>query len=286
VPRPTGLPDWGQSGGASAIVQPSLDQRAKGWSGSQKPPAQYFNHHMALTYQWLKWLSYDSVIDEDFSYAHSNYFPNNPAQPITPTLLPRWQIGNHGVTGTVFLVASGTIGGQRHGNPLGAVGFQGNGSGICDVKTVVGALNGRDFLFESYVKMGIIPTGPSSYMGWGLYGGLNGQTMIAGFQSTGTSYVIGFRWLPSGAANMTGIPVTFPTAYVNTSSTGYFRYGFGREDGQYFVQFENEYQVGVGPAGPLHIDNEALAHAGMQAWAVNGVAFEVYMDKIKLGVKR
>jgi hypothetical protein len=283
VPRPTGVPNWGQSAGSSSIVLPSVDQRARGWSAGARLPAPLLNHWMALTYRNVNWQSYETVVDEDFTYTPL-------LENITgPSLFPHWFVFGPSNNGNgVFFPATGN---PHSGNHMGVIAFQGGvgvGSGIAQIKKTVGSISNRDFYFESYVKVGLVPTGVTSYFQWGLFSQATGSSsMVMGFASTGPSYTVGFQWFPSGSVQPTSIPVMFPTAVSNSSSTGYYRFGFSREEGVFAVQFDSTYQVGVGPTGPVQVDNEAFGRIGAQTWTQGlGANQAIYIDKLKLAVKR
>jgi len=53
--RPTDLPEWASGGGAD-IVTPSTGKKATGWTGGEKPPAQYVNWLQHTIYLWLRWI--------------------------------------------------------------------------------------------------------------------------------------------------------------------------------------------------------------------------------------
>lgn len=65
--RPTGIVGWASAG---VSTQPTVSKQALGWgatgSSGERPPAEYFNWLQQQNESWLRYLSYDRLIDDDF----------------------------------------------------------------------------------------------------------------------------------------------------------------------------------------------------------------------------
>jgi hypothetical protein len=283
MPRPTGFPDWA-AGSPTAITEPTQAKKALGWVTAEEPPAQYMNWLQRLNADWLRYLSYETVVDDDFAYG-ANLVGDG------PTLYPFWQAegpdaANQGIriehpSGTAFL-----------GQPC----YDANGvlmilagqaaSGYTRLLRRVGGLGPKSFLFESRLKFVQVPTtaaGGTGSLSWGLFGGGSGVSPIAGFVTTGGSYMVAFQWMPSGAGAPTAVSVYRPTGLLDTSATGYYWFAVERASGVLNAWWNNTMVASLN--GPMDIDQQQFT-VGALAYSNRTGSIRAYVDKFKLGVQR
>jgi hypothetical protein len=63
--KPSSTPRWANVGGD--IVEPAGGKKDVGWVAEEKPPAQYFNWLLNLTWQWLEYLN-DGIFDGNVQF--------------------------------------------------------------------------------------------------------------------------------------------------------------------------------------------------------------------------
>lgn len=191
--RPTGIPRWAYST-ASGIVQPTDAKQAVGWGATgasgERPPAQYMNWLDNLAGEWLKYLAYETVVEDDFI---RQGLPYQQAYGLSGP----WALMS-GITGGWF-----TYGNVRFGAnvPAGAMGMVEIGSCTGTTHSVVqgvGTPGYRDAVCEAKV----LSKGPSGLFQVGLIGevafhctGLSGGWM---FQAGSTKIDTGRFYNPSG----------------------------------------------------------------------------------------
>ena len=100
--KPTSIPRWADVGGD--IVEPNSAKKDVGWVSAERPPAQYFNWLLNLTYQWI------AFIDQQFEDSYEKIIP----------AFDGFLIGNDDPTptGPDYLLLNLTGGGQLWAIPL------------------------------------------------------------------------------------------------------------------------------------------------------------------------
>jgi hypothetical protein len=285
--RPTGYPEWCSSGGASSIVEPTSTKKGVGWTIAEKPPAGYLNWLDNLQSQWIKYLGYDWIVDEDWNC--SPFLLNSGV-----TLYPKWhyEVPTGAVNFGFPAAANNPANPHQDANGVFKVGAHalGGGSGYERLLSFVGYPRSRDFIYETRMKLAALPTGLGSNTGmfwWGLFSRPSGPTMLAGFVTTGPSYQVAFAWQPSGGAP-TCVPAWTPTTTMDTSSTGYNWYYIEQSNNALTARYNSTLVASLASSQLLELNSSNSQLGVVGAWTYtdsSGLAYQ-YIDKIRLGIKR
>lgn len=209
--KPTGYPEWASASSASGIAEPTDAKKFLGWATSEKPAAQYMNWLQEKESAWLRYLSYDWVIDDHFANGNGvNVIP--PAGAAGGTGLNPWSvaIGGDRIAGANE-GGNGPIPAARLA--LGAVAFfQTGGSGLSRITRDAGSPHSRDVMLETIMTVATRGSGMALKIGV-VRGGVNGCDMW--FGTTGPSAPWYFNYGPAESytsINM-GIDPFSPSAY-------------------------------------------------------------------------
>jgi hypothetical protein len=260
--RPTGTNDWGQSAGSSSLVQPSLDQRARGWSAGARLPAPYLNNWMAGKDTWDRYLDRRAlmgvVVEDDFARSQNwaGYGVGFSAYDFSPSYV----VLDHtyradGSAGVALVTNAGIIAAGL--SPSGQTGY---------LRTFVGEVGRYDFLIDAVARSPGIGSGHSIQIG--LLDNL-------AFFATGPTGPLGLNYRPSG---MTPTQVSFSGYYP----TAYHRMTADHESGTVEVRIDNTQVALISGVvlGPTNYAFGAQIHMPRQA------ANSIVLDSIALKVKR
>lgn len=139
--RPTLLPEWASS--PTNITEPPSASKASGWGINEAPPSSYMNWLQSTTHDWLKYLSYEWLISDDFIRAF-NGSPNHASGFVSTGFAPFWNAFGRDSSFSFYDVA-GTSG---HMN--GAVYFDSGASQIAYICAPSQYPTSRkDYIFEA-----------------------------------------------------------------------------------------------------------------------------------------
>lgn len=200
--KPTGTPDWAYA--ATNLAEPIDAKKAVGWSIGEKPQSSYANWLEAKQSAWIRYLSYENIVLDDFCQGGGmTVTPYG-----TPTgLFPAWAVTGSGIM--ILQPASpgpaGVPGGLDGMGVLGIWGTGVSGSIIQQLSKEAGGPGQRDVLLEAIVSMksrggsgyfleigaqigsvinsGVLTfgtTGPSAnwFLNYGSYNGAPGYTAV------------------------------------------------------------------------------------------------------------
>lgn len=227
---PTSIPRWATVG--SGIVEPTDAKKALGWGATgmsgERPPAQYFNWHMNAVGEWIKYLSYRPIVNDDF-IGYIN--PNNQGT----GLAYQGNSGLSGIVGPWFAAASGGVfldaGIYEPGGGVGLavigtpVGLQGNPQSQKGPTGVfyaaAGPVSTGGFLFDARVRSVHVANGEEHSIGM-----LN-EIWFTASSATGNWW---FSWAPSGivATSIGCNPTSIDTGVAVGASNVYQRLTFER----------------------------------------------------------
>jgi hypothetical protein len=258
--RPTGIADWARAGGASAITEPTENQKNAGWAPGQLPPAQYFNWLQRNAADWIRNLSYDWMVNDDFIRSpHLTV-----SQGDTGAFYPQWAADNAIVMATV---ATGAMGVARL---VGSVAF---------IEAYVGNVAGRDYCAE-FIAMGVShgSTGSAFAMGLRQDTPSGANSLAVWFGATGPTGLVFFGWRPTPGSS----PTMIDLGITHWSASAYRRYEFERMGSTMVVNVDGLQKAVIRDA-PSPMDAGVFVECGMSGTA-GGSLFQV--DRVRFGVRR
>jgi hypothetical protein len=272
--RPSGLPSWASS--ATNIAEPTDAKKAVGWATNEQPPSSYFNWLQEKTGAWIRYLSYDTVIDDDFVFdpglvrATGTYGSSGNRY--------GWGV-TAGVSGSGDWFVGGAAGEDAVGTVFHTIRNAASGYGRLEKyvsfnasRDIIGEIRLRPYvpsgLNEGYIQAGFVF--PSGLVGGG------GQAM---FLATGITQlpVWSFMWSPSllGPTSVSLGVTSTPSAYqrlqfervgetmtvaINGASLVSFYAGNINFSGARFGVYV-DHREGAGSFGGVHVDKMKLGVA-------------------------
>lgn len=201
--RPTGLPGWAVQG---VVTEPTAEKKAIGWGATgqsgERPPAEYFNWLQQQNEGWIRYLSYDKIVDDDFAGVTSPGGATGVPEGWISDM-PSGMINPGSPVGANYLTVDG---------PLGIISFrQPSGFGAF-YKGIGGAIGTRDFYISASWGRGNTPLNGITgvRIGFGLLSGTlraNNATGPCFFYTTGTS---GYPWCMAYDGTMANFSI-YPT---------------------------------------------------------------------------
>lgn len=272
--RPSGLPLWATA--ATNIAEPLDSKKTVGWGVGEKPASSYFNWLQEKQGAWIRYLSYDAVIDDDFAFdpgfVRSTGIYGSSGTP------HGWGVTNGAGTGGWY------AGGQAGEDAVGTV-FRtmlNSNSGYGRIEKYASFGNGRDMICEIRLRP-YVPSGMNNgfiqagfLFPTGLVNG-GGQAMFLATGNTGIP-LWSFLWSPSALGpTSVGLGVT-------ATPSAYQRLAFERVGNTMTVAIDGAsafafYAGNINFSGArfgLYVDHSQGA----------GIFSAVHLDKIKLGVAR
>lgn len=276
--KPTGLVQWALSG--SGITVPTDAKKVIGWSGAEKPAAEYFNWFMNLTGEHLRYLSYDWIVDDDFVRGPTGLFntmPPSAGQGLTAAeYLPDWNLSP-----TNTFKFDPNIDSAE--NAFGVLLFYPRASGFIAhaLANPAGKIGSHDYLLEVIAKM---PNRGASFgkveVGLTETSSVGSQAFVATGPSGNWRFQMTYMG-PSAAYLSTGMDLG-----VDPMSPTFFQKLCVERVGSTMTVDINGTRRAAFPA-------PAGAYVGSQAWGEAGIKVtcfgstpEVYLDRLRLGVRR
>lgn len=273
--RPTGYPEWASS--ATNITEPLDSKKSIGWATNEAPASAYVNWLDEKTTAWIRYLSYEPVVYDDFVYPTGM---GNPPSGFDATMLSQfWDVKNE-----VHVEAA------NNGDGVGVLGLYRKAdfkaSGLYAVTKNIGPfINATtDVLVEGRVQIGA--RNPNHVIQFGVLNsdasGTNKHCMA--FQTTGPS---GSWFFMYGATSATMVDLNFRSdGGVIGRYADYFV--AERRGPTLTVQINGTTKATVAsPTGLLLGDDTLLKGLlfGARAYGTSGTAI-VTFDSLKLGVRR
>jgi hypothetical protein len=272
--KPTGYPEWAGASSASGIVEPTDSKKQTGWVSSERPAAQYMNWLQEKQSAWIRYMSYDSVIIDDFNSS------------IGVNTIP----GAGQVGGTGLFPWSVLIGGDRialaneGGNPpippavnaLGAVSFwQTGGSGFSRMTVSVGSPENRDVILELVTLFAARGTGMTTKAGI-FRGGVNGADMWFGATGPSSSWFFNYGPAEGWTSINLGVDPVSPSAYQTL---------IAERRGSTMIVEVNGVRKAAIQSGATHSIRQANAELYLSN-GVSGGSTQWLVDKFRFGVRR
>lgn len=254
--KPTGVASWAREVGAVMITEPTDLKKQIGWSGGEKPAAQYLNYIQRNAADWVRYLGYDYLCDDDFCRSPSLAV----TQGDTGAWYPEWAADN------AIVIASVSTG------AMGVARLLQSSTNVAYIDKYVGDVGHRDYLFEG-VAMGVSHSSTGSAF-------MMGIRNVAWFTATGPSGPVNFHWRPTPGASPTGI--SFAVDFVSASN--YRRYEFERIGSTMTVAVDG-LRVAVIKDAPSPVNAMVSVEAGASG-ALPTVVCIFQADRVRFGVRR
>ena len=301
--RPSYIPLWAFGvTGPTNVVEPAAFEKAAGWSAGQAPPHGYMNWLQRGAGDWLNYLAYERLVDEDFCGYLDAFNPQSGTASTwsaTSVLGAKWSFSPNNIPAPALDPNPGVMGVVNFSSLLGGTAYMAQSAGT------IGA---RDFIVDQIAAMYFLGVGISSQNATGVWE--VGLLDDAYFSITGPSQQWTFNWRPSGLLtpsptfvnmNVFNNPVCIgPTGITNAlglsganvvpKSGFYHRFWIERQGNTTYVGIDNTQQAipmpaYLGASGVVKAGQRVTAGAG-GANLSNGVWCAVFMDKVVVGVKR
>lgn len=265
--RPTGYPEWA-SDTPTGITEPSAAKKQAGWAVSEKPAAQYMNWLAEKQSTWVRYLSYEWLIND-------NFIRTDLQQGATPS--GRTPTGLEGYIKNFW--AYPIEANYNETNAAGLLELNFNGSGIGYVEIQPARMN-CDVLFETKVRYNSSRGGSGHNALFGMRDQSGGNTGAMWFSAHGSSGASGpwfFNWWP-----ITGtVPTSFNTGvYPKNSINNWDVLSFERRGPTAYVEINGQSLMAA--AVPTLISQGAI---GVYVNHSTGTA-DIFIDYMKFGVRR
>lgn len=282
--RPSYIPEWAFGATASTgVVEPLAVEKAIGWQiEANKPRAGYFNWQQYANGNWLRYLSYDRLVDEDFC-GHLDPAAQNSGAP------SGWQF-----TGLQFLPKWWSPSGQGY-QPLphsavggdAAAGIAGGLVSVNSTRTIwqaIGALRQKDVLFEARAQAQIVVQS-SAPSGGGIELGFIDEAWFSVTGLSGAGHWF-FNWRPSGPAGTpTAVDFGFGPKFVPFGSSGAWTEAKFERVGSTMIAEVDGVQLAFPNTQVLGVSGGVKV--GQRGVVVGGASFvEVMLDRVVVGVRR
>lgn len=212
--RPTGIVGWASAG---VSTEPTSAKKSLGWgatgSSGERPPAEYFNWLQQQNEAWLRYLSYDKIVHDDFAgVASPGGATGVPEGWISD--MPSGMINPGPPIGVNYLQVEGPLGILTFRQPSGFGAFY---------KSIGGTPGTRDFyIAASWGRGNTSLNGITGYRaGFGLLAGTlraNNATGTCFFYTTGTS---GYPWCIGYGGTMADFSI-YPTLLGTSGFQSFF----------------------------------------------------------------
>lgn len=266
--KPTGYPLWA-SVTPTGITEPSEAKKQTGWQSAEKPAAQYMNWLQEKSSAWLRYLSYDNIILDDFVRSNKSYqVLAVPSGQVTTGFAPFWDV-NYPVT---FAQADDAPGSQDGiGVALTYIGH----SGRAFMEALVPPINDKDFLLETVLKRAYL-------------GSSGAQLIVGAYPGSSNCTGVGAWWSTTGPSSpwffnygYSQTPTTFDTAIGPYSPSGYQTLIVEKRGSTLVAQINGQQVAALGVGGTLM----GYVNAGMRMVNATGDS-DLAIDKFRFGVRR
>lgn len=272
--KPTGYPQWAYNT-STGITEPTDAKKQQGFAVSEKPPAQFLNWILSKQAGYIRYLSYQNVVYDDFvrSTTYINQIESSGIASATG-LAPLWE------TSKLGSVVVNTNGANAQLHALGVVQLSTlGGSGLAHyVRTFIDAqaLIGRDWIMEATILPSVL--GPS------------GSQLVVGIAPYSFSGTYGYYFSTTGASGnwffnfgQSGSPTSVDLGVMANASPSAYQLLAAEKVGATMTIEVNGQQVGV--IAPTGLAPFMPANFGVVQNQIGFTGAQIYIDKLRLGVR-
>lgn len=265
--KPTGYPEWASST-PTGITEPSSGKKQSGWGVNEKPAAQYMNWLEEKQSSWVKYLSYEWLI-------HDEFVRDPVLQTVTPSGKSSTGLTNFLTNFWAYCIEANFA--ETDAAGLLELNFNASGIGYAEIQP---ARISSDVLFEAKVRYNSARGASGHNALFGMRDQSGGNTGAMWFSAHGSSGASGpwfFNWWP-----ITGTtPTSFNTGvYPKNSINKWDVLSFERRGPTAYVEINGQSLMAA--AVPTLISQAAI---GVYVNHSSGSA-DIYVDYMKFGVRR